>query len=298
MFQKVLLIQISLAIIFGVLLGIVIPKKRYDRAIVFDIDNTVLCRGSMCGNQLCSKNQYTLNPGNPCSETETIHAPWQPQIYRAPNEFKQPVYDGRCLKDEIGDGRDISCSIHKFNTGKLTDVTNCDSTIDPITGFPKGVDCGAMNRAKKIIKMCRDKNYAIAVNTAEFKEDALSKIIYLKAIGFTDDELKLIDDGGIITYNNSNGMDMYTQAKQKAINMISIAKKFDLPRDKVMLVDDMMANCAAVRHIGFKAYNISTTFGQTFGWSADSITGGDTTPAPDKQCGITDSQMTQIFKML
>jgi hypothetical protein len=298
MLQRVLLVQLLLSIIFGVILGIVIPKKGYAGAVVFDIDNTTLCRGSMCGNQLCSKNQYTLNPENPCSESETIHASWQPQIFRAPNGFRQPVYDGRCQKGELGDGRDISCSIHKFNTGKLTDVTNCDSTIDPLTGFPKGIDCGAMNRAKKIIKMCRDKNYAIAINTAEFQVDALSKIVYLKAIGFTDDELKLIDDGGVITYNKSEGMDMYTQAKQKAINMISLAKKFDLPRHKVMLIDDMMANCKAVRDMGFKAYNVSTTYGQMYGWSADRVKNASNTPTPDKQCGITDSQMTKIFELL
>ena len=272
-------------LILIILVSGLIPKK-YDGVIVFDIDNTLLCNGSMMGNSKCIKDFYSLSPTNPCSDKEIIYSQKSPQIkYGA----EQSEYDGRCLKEEGKDGRDISCSIHRFNYQKVSNFS-CDPTLDPITGFPKGIDCDTQKRVQKLIKSCRDKNYAVAINTSEFKDDVINRIGYLKTLGFTEEELKFIEDGGVITYNISKSTDMYSQAKQKAINMIALGEKFGLSNDELILIDDQMSNCKAVRDLGFRSYNVSTTFGEMYGWGC----GSDTTC----QCGITDSQTIEILNML
>jgi hypothetical protein len=319
--KMVTIICIVVLIIF-IIISILLPKKaHYKGLVVFDIDNTVLCRGAMMGNSQCNRGSsnigffgpWLLYPQNPCSQNELIHPPtydsqnnkWinPPQTAYSPDKLNewggnQPKYDGRCLKNELEDGRDISCSIHAPNKLAL-DPNNCDSSDVDKDGYAKGVDCGAKNRAAKIIKMCRDKNYAVAVNTAEFKDDAKSKTKYLKSIGFTDQELTFPEEGGNLTYNVSQGADLYSQAKQKGINLLALQKKYNLPKNKIILLDDQMANCKAVRDLGFKAYNINTTFGQTYGWSCDQLKDGAKQTDPGScQCGITDKQIDEIFKLL
>jgi hypothetical protein len=269
-----------------VLVAIVIPRK-YRGVVVFDVDNTILCNGSMMGNSKCTFKK--LSPTNPCTDKETIYSNKAPQIIYGGT---QPTFDGTCLKEELKDGRDISCSIHSFNP--MAENISCDPSIDPKTGFPVGIDCDAQTRAKKIIKMCRDKKFAVAINTAEGKEDVIKfRMDYLKTLGFTDDELKFIEDGGIITYNKTKATDMYTQAKQKGINMIALAEKFGIERQSLILIDDQMANCKAVRDMGFQAYNCSTTFGETYGWSCFGKDSSSTC-----HCGITDNQINEIFKLI
>jgi hypothetical protein len=282
------ILLISAIIMVGVLMGVVIPKASCKGVVVFDIDNTVLCNGSLLGSSQCNHYPWAQWP---CSNAETIHLATDIQ---APG---QPVFEGRCVKNELNDGINLDCTIHNSNSG-YPNAVNCSSTLNPTTDKPDGVDCGARDRAMKFISTLRDKGYAVAINTARFQEGIASAIPYLLYIGFAKDELQSLEDGGIIVYNKSRAFEYVTQAKQKAINMISIAKKFNLPRNKLILIDDQMINCKAVRDMGFKAYNVSTTFGQTYGWSYDSIIYGQSTADSTSQCGITEKQIQEIFNMI
>lgn len=275
-------------ILLAIIIALLIPKYKKG-IIVFDIDNTILCNGSLLGNDKC--NHYPTAE-SPCSVTETIH-PWSsPQV-----AYGQPYYDGMCRKDQLKDGQDITCAIHAYNS---LPPTNCDPTIDPVTGFPKGTDCLLAERIQSVIKMARDKGYYVAINTARTYDAVVPIFPYLKNLGFYDSELQDFQKGGMITYNTNSTIgftDLYTTAKQKAINMISLSNRFNMPRNRMVLLDDQLVNCKAVRDEGFKAYNVSTTYGQQYGWSCDSLTVGQERD-PFCQCGITDGQINEIFNLL
>lgn len=286
MYDILIFVFISLLAIF---LAFAIPKRRKTKGVVvFDIDNTILCNGSLLGNLQC--NHYPTAEW-PCGNAETIHP------YNAPQAKNQPVYDGKCVKDELSDGKNIDCSILNFNS-LSPDPNLCISTIDNTTGKPFGIDCSVRDRTKALITNIRSKDYAIAINSARFLENITPLVPYLLYLGFTKDEVKSIEEGGVITYNKSKSTDIYTSAKQKAINMIAISKKFNVDRKNVILLDDQLVNCKAVRDMGFRAYNVSTTFGQMYGWSCDNITDVPTKKNSTCQCGITDNQSIEIINML
>ena len=201
----------------------------------------------------------------------------------------------------------------KVSVGTLSLATEEDKKETVV--FPKGVDQTLVGRMKSIISACRRNNIGIGINTARFRKDVLSQNSYLQLLGFKGEELKDFSEGGSITYNASQGADMYTQAKQKALNMVSIAERYGLAKDRVVLVDDQIINCLAVRGMGFKAYNCSTTLGQTYGWSVDPATGmlagadkqgnkisskwfNNGNKKSEYQCGITDDQIAPILSLL
>lgn len=354
------IISIGICIIAALIIGFIIPinkvLKKYKGMIVFDVDNTILCRGALAGNSRCmahttdygpiqynsfkdadGKTKYWINS---CGGVGTD--PNTTDIY-PPNYGTTPLYtypqlkgyidkegvvdwskstppiqgrgeplDGRCTKPPLGDGDQFTCSLKTGSPVNLP-TDSCDpglTTFDNVKDifgnsivFPKGVDCGLKERIKRLIKICRDNDIGIAINTARFEEDVENpgQIAYFKELGFLDSELKSFNNGGHIMFNNSKSFDIYGQAKQKALNMLSMQNRYNLSKEKMVLIDDQFINILSVRGQGFKGYHCSTTLGQTFGFSQDHLKDWKNPDISkdnsDVQCGITKDQAIDILKI-
>ena len=375
---EILVFSIVLTVVVAAIVAALIPvggkntSENYNGMVVFDIDNTILCRGMMAGNSRCtaagseairlignykddnSKKyfmntcggiandpkdsdqnrpdygttkfytypsfKFNLGPDGTTGPTwsQDTSGNWVPDAAHRIIQGRGDPMDARCVKPALGDGDQYTCSLKNNydavqNAGtlpldgcspELVEFPTKDYLGNPATVvFPAGVDCELKTRVRNLIQICRKNNVGVAINTARFTDFINpAQLPYYKSLGFTDNELLSFNKGGHFTYNFSQGLCIYTQAKQKALNMVSLQKRFNLPKSKMILVDDQLINVMAVRDFGFQGYHCSTTMGQTFGFSQDHLKDWNSPdPAKDNsdvQCGITKNQIPEILKAI
>lgn len=135
------------------------------------------------------------------------------------------------------------------------------------------ITCGIGN-AKRAIDICKQNNYKIAINTARvlpFYDD-----IRLNDLGLTESEI--IDDfyhGKEYNCSFANNDEFRDQiAETKVKHMYTLANKWNLPKDKVILFDDQEANISKAQIHGFPT-----------------ITAGN-----KESCGLPDNITEQLYK--
>lgn len=145
------------------------------------------------------------------------------------------------------------------------------------------ITCGIGN-AKRAIDICKQNNYKIAINTARvmpFYED-----IRLKELGLTEDEI--VDD----FYHGKEYKCSFTTneefrdkiAETKVEHMYTLANKWGLPKEKVILFDDQETNIIKAKIHGFPTITAGGGNGSGSG-------NGD-----EVSCGLPDNINEQLYK--